>query len=418
MLSDFSYTPAQKAALRLISGSALRIMLFGGSRSGKTFVLCSALVIRALKAPGSRHAVIRRHLNGVRTAIGMDTLPKVLACRFPELHAEYNRTEGFFRLENGSEIWLVGLDDDRRAEKILGKEFATLYFNECSELDYPSVLTALTRLAQKLPPLRNKALFDCNPPGKSHWTYRLFMEKVNPIDRTPLADPDHYAALQINPADNAANLPPDYLDFTLAQLPERQKRRFLYGRFLDDDPDALWRQEEIDASRVAEAPELLRVVIGVDPAVSSNSGSDHTGIVAAAQGEDGDYYVLADRSCRLPVLRWTDEVVRLYYELNADRVIGEVNNGGDLIEAMLRKVDPDLSFRAVSASCGKFARAEPVAALYEKGKVHHVGVFSELETEMISCTRTPADHSPDRLDALVWALTELSRESRRRFVLA
>jgi len=107
-------------------------MLFGGSRSGKTFALCCALIVRALKSPGSRHAILRRHFNGVKTAIGMDTMPKALALRFPGIKYEFNRSECFFSFPNKSEIWLVGLDDAQRAEKILGKEFSTLYSNECS----------------------------------------------------------------------------------------------------------------------------------------------------------------------------------------------------------------------------------------------------------------------------------------------
>ncbi|MCQ2377598.1 MAG: phage terminase large subunit [Victivallaceae bacterium] len=417
-MKEFRYTPAQRAALKILSGNACRVMLFGGSRSGKTFLLCCALLVRALRAPGSRHAVIRRHFNSVKTSVGMDTLPKALECRFPGVKADFNRSECFFRLPNGAEIWLIGLDDDRRAEKILGKEFSTLYFNECSELDYSSVQTALTRLAQNAPPLRNKALFDCNPPGKTHWTYRLFIEKVDPVDRTALADPRLYVAFRINPADNAENLPEDYIKFTLANLPARQRERFLEGRFLDETPGALWSIAEIDAARVLRPPEdLVRIVIGVDPAVTCTSGSDSTGIVAAAVDDRGEYYVLRDASGRLAPLDWGHRVAELYRELGADRIVGEVNNGGDLIEAMLRQIDPDLSFRAVSASRGKIVRAEPVAALYEKNRVHHVGIFPELEDQMTGFSPATSAASPDRMDALVWAITELERDGTR-FVLA
>ncbi len=417
-MKEFRYTAAQQKALKLIASGASRVMLFGGSRSGKTFLLCCALLVRAMRAPGSRHAIIRRHFNSVKTSVGMDTLPKVLDCRFPGVKAEFNKTECFFRLPNGAEIWLIGLDDDRRSEKILGKEFATLYFNECSELDYASVQTALTRLAQNAPPLRNKAFFDCNPPGKSHWTYRLFIEKLNPADRTELRDGANFAAMRINPVDNAENLPEDYIRFTLANLPARQRERFLEGRFLDECPDALWHYDGIDAARVVRAPEnLVRVVIGVDPAVTSHSSSDETGIIAAASGSDGDYYVLRDASGVFAPLVWGHRVVDLYHELGADRIVGEVNNGGDLIEAMLRQIDPDLSFRSVTASRGKIARAEPIAALYEKNKVHHVGVFPDLEDEMTGFSPGTATYSPDRMDALVWALTELGKEGPK-FILA
>ena len=417
-MERFKYSKAQQEALAMLGSGSRFCLLYGGSRSGKTFVLCCALVIRALKGPGSRHAVIRRHFNGVRSAVGNDTMPKALRIRFPGLEYEYSKTDSVFKFPNGSEIQLVGLDDAQRAEKILGREFATLYFNECSELDFSSVQTALTRLAQHVPELSNKAFFDCNPPGKSHWTYRMFVQKLNPADNTPLALPEQYAMMRINPADNQENLPPGYIDDTLGTLSLRQRRRFLEGQWQDEVEGALWNSELIDRSRVVNPPELCRVVIGVDPAVTANSGSDLTGIVGAGASADGHYYILADRSCRLNPLEWGREVIKLYRELKADRVIGEVNNGGDLIRTMLCELSPDLPFQAVTARRGKVLRAEPVAALYEKNLVHHAGLFAELEEEMCSYSPLTAVKSPDRLDALVWAVAALSEPREKRFILA
>ena len=412
-MHKFRYTEAQIQALKLLSAPEARhIMLFGGSRSGKTFVLCCAMIRRALKAR-SRHAIIRRYYNGVRTAIGLDTLPKALHLRYPHLRMMYNRGSSVFTFPNGSEIWLIGLDDAQRAEKILGREFATIYFNECSELDYPSVQTALTRLAQNVPGLVNRAFYDCNPPPRSHWCYQLFVGGIDPADRTALAHPEIYLSLRINPEDNRANLPAGYIESTLANLPERQRRRFLLGEWGDDTEGALWTQSLIDRARVVNAPELERIVIGVDPAVTSGEGSDLTGIVAAGLGTDGDYYILADRSRKASPAEWGNTVVQLYHELNADRVIGEVNNGGDLIENLLRQIDPDLSYHDVRATRGKILRAEPVAALYEKGRVHHVGRFPDLEDQMTGYSPLYAAKSPDRMDALVWALTELMRGGSR-----
>ena len=412
-MRKFRYTEAQIQALKLLSAPEARhIMLFGGSRSGKTFVLCCAMIRRALKAR-SRHVIIRRYYTGVRTAIGLDTLPKALHLRYPHLRVMYNRGSSVFTFPNGSEIWLIGLDDAQRAEKILGREFATIYFNECSELDYPSVQTALTRLAQNVPGLVNRAFYDCNPPPRSHWCYQLFVGGIDPADRTALAHPDIYLSLRINPEDNRANLPAGYIESTLANLPERQRRRFLLGEWGDDTEGALWSQSLIDRTRVVNAPELERIVIGVDPAVTSGEGSDLTGIVAAGLGTDGDYYILADRSRKASPVEWGNAVVQLYHELNADRVIGEVNNGGDLIENLLRQIDPDLSYHDVRATRGKILRAEPVAALYEKGRVHHVGRFPDLEDQMTGYSPLYAAKSPDRMDALVWALTELMRGGSR-----
>ena len=410
MPEEFHYTPAQRRALTAAGGSAGHLLLYGGSRSGKSFALCCALVVRALKSPGSRHAVIRRHYTAVHASIGLDTLPKALHLRFPGVECVYRRSEGLFRFANGSEIWLIGLDDETRAEKILGQEFSTVYFNECSELEYRSVQTALTRLAQKSAGLVNRAFYDCNPPGRSHWTFRVFVEKVDPVDRRPLGAPENYLALQLNPGDNRENLPPGYIENTLANLPERQKHRFLRGEWSDDVEGALWNFELLARCRVRSAPEeLLRIAIGVDPAVTSHENSDHTGIVAAGIDRNGDIYVLRDASCRKPPLEWVETVAELYRELGADVVAGEVNNGGDLIGTLLRQAAPDLNFRAVRASRGKILRAEPAAALYARGKVRHVGDFPELEEEMLGYSPLRAADSPDRLDALVWAINELSR---------
>ena len=405
----FSYTPAQLQALQLLSSPAHHIMLFGGSRSGKSFLLCCSLAARALRVPGSRHAVVRKYCASARSTIGMDTMPKVLRSRFGrKLKWHFNRSENVFHFDNSSEIWLVGLDDGERADKILGKEFATIYFNECSELDYSSVQTALTRLAQNVPPLVNRAYYDCNPPGKNHWTYKLFVEKCDPVSGEKLLLPADYCTMRMNPRDNRNNLPEDYIENTLANLPEKQKMRFLHGEWLDEDESFLWNNSMIAAARVKEHPPLEKVVIGVDPAVTSGENSDCTGIVAAGFGTDGEYYILADKSRRATPLEWVQSVIALYRKYQAEKVVIEVNNGGELFSALFAGEAPDVRIKAVRAGKDKFSRAEPVAAFYEKGIVHHLGVFPELEEEMCACRPGKAASSPDRMDALVWAVAELA----------
>lgn len=419
-MSDFfRKTPDQVKAVKLLGGKSRHVMLFGGSRSGKTFILIYALVMRALKATGSRHAVLRFRFNSAKQAIWLDTLPKVMKLCFPGVKVKENRTDWFLKFENGSEIWLCGLDDDARVEKILGKEFATVYFNECSEISYHAVTIALSRLAQNTT-LKNRAYYDCNPVGKSHWSYRLFVEKTDPETNTAVRFPEIYHSMVMNPTGNQANLPEGYIEETLAGLPERKRRRFLLGEWMNDQEGALWNIDMINRSRVNNMPDMARIVVGVDPAVTSNDGSDATGIVAAGIGVNGDFYVLEDVSCeKASPYKWAKQVIELYHKYRADRVIGEVNNGGDLIEVNLRNVDRNVSFKAVRASRGKLARAEPVASLYEQGRVHHVGVFGKLEDEMCSFNPATATSSPDRMDALVWAITELSRSSRsNRAVLA
>ena len=416
----FNYTPAQRKALKLLASPAGHVMLFGGSRSGKSFLLCCALVARALNSPGSRHAVVRRYCTDARTSIGLDTLPKVMKSRFGgKVHWKFNKTENFFRFSNSSEIWLIGLDDGERADKILGKEFATIYFNECSELDYTSVQTALTRLAQNSPPLVNRAYYDCNPPGKSHWCYRVFVEKCDPVSRERFTNPANYAAMQMNPGDNRKNLPPDYIENTLANLPARQRERFLKGEWLDDEEGALWNYSMIDPYRQPELPELEKIFIGVDPAVTSGSSSDCTGIVAAGVASNGEFYVLADRSMRATPGVWVHETVKLFHRLKADKIVVEVNNGGELLGQLFAGENEYIPVKQVRAFKDKYARAEPVAAFYERGLVHHAGVFPELESQMCSFKAGKNSSSPDRMDALVWAISELAAEpAGYRFITA
>lgn len=413
----FKKTTVQEKALRLLTGPSRYVLLFGGSRSGKTFILVYAILVRALRAAGSRHAILRLHGNSVRQSVLLDTLPKVAKLAFPGLKFKESRQDQFVRLPNHSEIWFAGVDGEERVDKILGKEFATIYFNECSEIGYEAVNTVLTRLAQRTA-LRNRAYFDCNPAGKSHWSYKLFVEKRDPVSGLALPFPQNYASMQLNPAENRENLPEGYLEETLAGLSERQRLRFLEGRWLDDFAGALWTQEMIERDRVEAPPEEFeRIIVGVDPAVSSGRDADETGIVTVARGRNRHFYVLSDASMTGRSTEWAGRAVAEYHRFHADRIAGEVNNGGDLIETVLRSIDADVSFRAVRAMRGKIERAEPVAALYEQRRVHHLGRFPELEEQMTTF-RPESGDSPDRLDALVWAVTMLMENSSPRHIIS
>lgn len=413
----FKKTTVQEKALRLLTGPSRYVLLFGGSRSGKTFILVCAILVRALRAAGSRHAILRLHGNSVRQSVLLDTLPKVAKLAFPGLKFKESRQDQFVRLPNHSEIWFAGVDGEERVDKILGKEFATIYFNECSEIGYEAVNTVLTRLAQRTA-LRNRAYFDCNPAGKSHWSYKLFVEKRDPVSGLALPFPQNYASMQLNPAENRENLPEGYLEETLAGLSERQRLRFLEGRWLDDFAGALWTQEMIERDRVEAPPEEFeRIIVGVDPAVSSGRDADETGIVTVARGRNRHFYVLSDASMTGRPTEWAGRAVAEYHRFHADRIAGEVNNGGDLIETVLRSIDADVSFRAVRAMRGKIERAEPVAALYEQRRVHHLGRFPELEEQMTTF-RPESGDSPDRLDALVWAVTMLMENSSPRHIIS
>lgn len=214
-----------------------------------------------------------------------------------------------------------------------------------------------------------------------------------------------------NTFENEANLAPAALE----QLREKYAntrigRQELYAEVLTALEGALWNPETIENGRVEEAPEMTRIVVSIDPAVTAHEGSDETGIVVAGRGVDGKYYVLADLSGRMSADTWASVAVDAFDRYKADRIIAEVNNGGDLVERLIRTVDTAVPYKAVRASRGKLVRAEPVSALYEQGKVHHVGGYPELEDQMCSYT-IDSRESPDRLDALVWALTDLSKSS-------
>lgn len=221
--------------------------------------------------------------------------------------------------------------------------------------------------------------------------------------------------------DNAANLAPSFLT-TIVRKYEgtRLGRQELNAEILDDNPAALWKRDQIDALRVVKAPELSRVVIGVDPGISSEEGADETGIVGAGVGgEDGHGYVLDDRSIRGTPHQWASAAVTLYHSLKADHIVAEANQGGEMVEHTIHTVDPDVPVKLVHATRGKYTRAEPVAALYEQSKCHHVGTFPILEDEF--CSWTPGDKSPNHLDAAVWALTDLlidATEPRVRYFTA
>ena len=215
--------------------------------------------------------------------------------------------------------------------------------------------------------------------------------------------------------DNSRNLAPGFLSTILKRYEgTRLGRQELEAELLEDTPGALWTREQLDGARVSERPVLRRVVVAIDPAVSAKPGADETGLVVAGLGADGLGYVLNDASGHYHAEDWARRAVALYQRFRADRVIGEVNNGGDLVEATLRAVDRSVSYKAVRASRGKAVRAEPVAALYEQGRVKHHGAFPALEDQMCRFTadidRAGAGESPDRVDALVWALTELMIE--------
>jgi phage terminase large subunit-like protein len=228
-----------------------------------------------------------------------------------------------------------------------------------------------------------------------------------PLLKRMLADP-HVLVTRAATWRNRGHLAPGFLDEMRRRYQgTRLGRQELDAEVIADDPDALIRRDWIERARVEHEPELTRIVVAIDPPAGQNQSTSTCGIIAAGLGRDGRGYVLDDASVtgKSPA-QWAARAIRVYHARKADRVVAEVNQGGAMVEAVLREIDPAVAYRALHASRGKRARAEPVAALYEQGRVSHVGKFPALEDEL--CTwRGDGDGSPDRFDALVWALSEL-----------
>jgi len=414
-------TARQEEARGVLNSPARHVLLDGGSRSGKTFLITRNICVRAIKAARSRHAVLRFRFKHAKEAIGLDTLPAVMRMCFPEVPYHMNKSDWYVTFPNNSEIWLGGLDEKERTENILGKEFATVYLNECSQIPFASRNMAITRLAQNCTqitngiekPLALKAYYDCNPPAKTHWVYELFYKRYSPDSKSPLKDPENYAALKINPVDNTENLPADYIK-ELEALPERLRKRFLRGEYGEAVPGALWTDEIIDRYRVTDGqpPQMLRIVIAIDPSGSGdtdNADNDAIGMVVAGIGTDGNGYLLEDLTLKASPEIWGRLATTAYDRWRANMIVGEVNYGGDMVRFVVQSAKPGVPFQKISASRGKAVRAEPISALTEQGKIRFVGTFPELEDELCAMTTNGyvGNDSPNRADAMVWAFSYL-----------
>lgn len=365
-------------------------LLLAGRGFGKTRAGAEEFAWQLLSHPGWRGAIIAPTEGDARDTCmeGESGLLNVLP---PEAVAKWNRSLGELILFNGSRAKLFSADVP---ERLRGPQHHVAWADELAAWRYAEALDQL-RFGLRLG-IAPKLIVTTTP-------------RPVPLLRGIMRQKQGVHITRGSTFENAANLAPAALE----ELKNRYEgtrlgRQELYAELLEDVPGALWSHQQIDALRVKAAPPLVRILIAVDPAVTSNAGSDATGIVAVGLGEDKQAYVLADATLSAPPHQWARRVVALYESLKADLVIGEVNQGGDLVESVLRTIAPELPYRAVRANRGKLLRAEPVAALYEQGRVHHVGTFAALEDEMTRFAPGLIEqNSPDRVDALVWALTEL-----------
>lgn len=338
---------------------------------------------KATGQPNLRIAVVSPTLGDVRK-VCVEGESGLLAVLPGPLVENYNRSIGEIRLTNGS---LISTFSAQEPDRLRGPQFHYAWADEIATWEYTETWDQLNftlRLGQ-----RPQVLVTTTP------------RPVQTI-KDLLARPD-VCVQRGRTMDNAANLAPAALAHLEATYGgTRLGRQELEGELLEDVEGALWTRHQLDSCRLAEAPRLKRIVVGVDP----SGGHAETGIVVAGLGTDGKGYVLADCSAQGSPDAWGRAVVEAWRGWGADRVVVETNFGGAMAEQVIRTVDRNVPLRVVTASKGKIPRAEPVAALYEQHRVHHCGRFPKLEDQM--ATWTAEDKvSPDRMDAMVWALSEL-----------
>ena len=315
----------------------------------------------------------------------------------PACVTKWNRSMGEMILFNGSRIKLFSAD---QPERLRGPQHHRVW---CDELGAWPNREAFDQMWFGLRLGDDPRVIITTTPRNTDVIRDLFNRKNRDVHLT------HGRTL-----DNARNLSAHVLE----QLHDRYAgtrlgRQELDAELLTETEGALWNRATIDANRVQTVPELKRVVVAIDPALSSGAESDETGIVAAARGVDGLLYVLSDWSGRYAPDAWAERAVMLYQDMRAQMIVAEVNAGGNLVEKILRQIAPQILFKPVRALRGKGERAMPVAALYEQGRVRHVGALALLEDQMCRFTTDgTTSGSPDRVDALVWALTELSETNR------
>ena len=372
-------------------------LVLAGRGWGKTRSGAEDTAFYALWHDNARIAIIAPTLSDARDTCmeGESGLLKIIptACI-----RKWNRSLGELILFNGSRIKLFSAD---RPERLRGPQHHRVW---CDELAAWPNRDAFDQLwfGLRLGPAPQVVI--TTTPRNTRLIRELLARQAGDVQVT-----------RGRTTDNAAHLAPG----VLAQLHERYGgtrlgRQELEAELLEDSEGALWQRAVIDLGRVQQAPALARVIIAIDPAMSSGAASDETGIVACARGVDGQLYVLADWSGRYSPDGWAARAAGLYRDLPAELVVAEVNAGGEMVERILRHAAPDMVFKPVRALRGKVARALPIAALYEQGRVRHVGSLALLEDQMCRFTGEDglASGSPDRVDALVWALTELSETAR------
>ena len=372
-------------------------LILAGRGWGKTRTGAQDLALYALRNPNTNCAVVapthgdlRRVCFGGNSGL-LSIIPKECFINSKDQKG-YSSSVSEIRLYNGSKITGYAAQEP---DRLRGPQFHRAWCDEVAAWRYPE---AFDQLMFGLRLGNNPQCVITTTPKPT----KLIKELVerNDVHVTSGSTFENEANL----AESALTMLKDKYEGTTLG------RQELYAEIIDNLEGALWTSDLIEEGRLHKDKEqdLSQIIVAIDPAVTANADSDETGIVVVGKDYNNEYYVLEDLSGRHSADKWGRIAINAFYDWNADRIVAEVNNGGDLVERLLRNIDTNVPYRSVRATRGKILRAEPIAALYEQNRVHHMGVLPELESQMCSYTGD-TNTSPDRLDALVWGLTELSK---------
>jgi predicted phage terminase large subunit-like protein len=377
---------------RLPEGDWLYWLILAGRGFGKTRTV-SETVRQWIKDGFNYVNIIGATADDVRT-VSVEGPAGILACCPPAERPEYLKRSYELRWPNGATSLLFSAEEP---DRLRGKQHMKL---ACDEI-----------AAWREPDAWDQALLGLRL-GRKPQAVIATTPRPTKIIRDLVANPRTHL-IRGSTYDNKANLSDAFVSQIIQKYEgTRLGRQELNAEILDDVIGALWSRALLEQTRRTAAPPLSRIVVAIDPSVSAGEGANECGLIVAGLGDDGHGYVLADESGVMAPVEWARKACQLYRTWSADRIVAEANQGGALVESTIRAVEKTVSFKAVHASRGKITRAEPIAALFEQGRAHIVGTSPQLEDQL--CTYSAgSSESPDRLDAMVWALTELALTAQR-----
>lgn len=398
ILSEF--TPEQKAILQYVwkiharpkqlppPGNWFCWLIRSGRGFGKTRTGAEQVIQWAKTEPENPIALIGQTKADVRDTMIEIGASGILRCSPPWFMPRYEPSKRRVVWPNGAIAIIYSGDEPGQ---LRGPQHGKAWVDELAKFKYPLETWDNLELGLRL--------------GDNPQVVVTTTPRPIPIIRQLILDPDTVDVVGSS-YENSSNLSERYVSRIIKRYENtRLGRQEIHGAILDDVPGALWTGAIIEALRVNEFPELIRIVVAIDPATSNNDASSETGIVVAGLGANGHGYVLDDVSISDTPAKWAKQAISAYNRHKADRIIAESNQGGDMVEHTIRTEYENAPVSQIRATDSKRTRAEPVSALYEQGKIHHVGMFSDLEDQMTQWV--PGEKSPDRMDALVWAFTEL-----------